>query len=204
MDLLSDDAVEKILQEAVKGIHADKVLVVIPDATRTTPVPLFFRLLSELLQERVEELVFLIALGTHPLMSEEAIDKLMGMEKSEREKRYPKSRVVNHRWDLEDTFVEVGRLTEEETSELSGGRLSLSVPIRINKLLRWADQTPDFPVVTNISFPAWAVPMLSISPTGWGHSLPAIPPSDGPTRLCEEPLNLPQLGCPARNWACVW
>ena len=149
MDLLSDDAVEKILQEAVKDIHADNVLVVIPDATRTAPVPLFFRLLSELLQDRVEELVFLIALGTHPLMSEDAIDKLMGMEKSEREKRYPKSRVVNHRWDLEDTFVEVGRLTDEETFELSGGRLSLSVPIRINRLLLWADQTillgPVFP-----------------------------------------------------------
>lgn len=124
-------------------------MVIIPDATRTAPVPLFFRTLAQSLAGRVDRLTFLVALGTHPLMNEDALSRLVGMAEAERADRFPHVEVVNHRWDLSNTFETVGELTESETRELSEGRLSLSVPIRVNKMLRQADRViivgPVFP-----------------------------------------------------------
>ena len=149
MPLLTDAAVEDQLSGVIPELTGDNVVVVIPDATRTAPVPLFFRLLSEQLRGKVKKLTFLIALGTHPLMDESAIEKLVGLSKAEREKKYPHSSIVNHRWDLPETFANVGELSQQETGELSEGRLSLRVPIRINKLLLEADKVvllgPVFP-----------------------------------------------------------
>ena len=149
MKTLSDWDVELELQKALQGISARHLVVVIPDATRTAPVALFFRLLCRELEGKVNKLSFLIALGTHPLMNEKAVDRLMGMEKRERLARFPFAEVLNHRWDLPETFTEVGTLSKLETEELSGGRLSLEVPIRINRLLLQADKVillgPVFP-----------------------------------------------------------
>src|SRR5579863_4772482 len=75
-----------------------RVLVIIPDGTRTAPIPLMFRLLYEQLGGRVAQLDYLIALGTHPPMSEEAIGHLVGATAQEREKRYPHVRIFNHTW----------------------------------------------------------------------------------------------------------
>ena len=56
------------------------MLVIIPDGTRTAPIPLLFRLLYEQIGRRVARLDYLIALGTHPPMSEEAIEQLVGVD----------------------------------------------------------------------------------------------------------------------------
>ena len=60
-------------------VTGKRVLVIIPDGTRTAPIPLFFRLLYEALGSRVSRLDYLIALGTHPPMSDAAIDALVGV-----------------------------------------------------------------------------------------------------------------------------
>ena len=140
MELVSDEQVKKVVREAASELRCSHLVVVIPDATRTAPVPLFFEALSESLAGRVQRLTFLVALGTHPLMSPEAVDRLMGMTGEERASRFPHVEVVNHRWDQPETFTTVGHLSEKETAELSGGRLRLQVPIRINKLLLEADK----------------------------------------------------------------
>src|SRR5947199_6498197 len=56
-----------------------RILVIIPDGTRTAPIPLLFRLLYEQFGQRVAQLDYLIALGTHPPMAHEAIDHLVGV-----------------------------------------------------------------------------------------------------------------------------
>ena len=66
-----------------------RVLVIIPDGTRTAPIPLIFDLLYELLGPRVAALDYLIALGTHPPMAPDAIDRLVGVPAPERAVRYP-------------------------------------------------------------------------------------------------------------------
>src|SRR5437764_8610983 len=56
-----------------------RVLVIIPDGTRTAPIPLLFRLLYEQFGRRVAQLDYLIALGTHPPILHEAIEHLVGV-----------------------------------------------------------------------------------------------------------------------------
>jgi nickel-dependent lactate racemase len=137
------------VREAVEDVRCSHAVVIVPDATRTAPIPLFFRALAESLRGRVERLTFLIALGTHPVMDPSAVAKLVGMTEAQRRERYPHVEVLNHRWDLPETFVTVGELSEAETHELSEGRLSLTVPIRVNKMLKEADKViivgPVFP-----------------------------------------------------------
>src|SRR6516225_2672778 len=80
-------------------VSGKRVLVIIPDGTRTAPIPLIFALLHQALGARVAALDYLIALGTHPPMAPEAIDRLVGVPAVERAVRYPKSRIFNHQWD---------------------------------------------------------------------------------------------------------
>ncbi|MCA9796630.1 MAG: DUF2088 domain-containing protein, partial [Candidatus Eremiobacteraeota bacterium] len=124
------------------AFEGQRLLVVIPDGTRTAPMPMLYRQLCRRLLPSCEQLDFLIALGTHPLMSEAEIERLVGPLQ-------PGTRVFNHRWDRPDTFVEVGKISEEETWELSEGRLRLEVPIRVNRMLLEYDRVlllgPVFP-----------------------------------------------------------
>ncbi len=71
-EILTDEAVRELVASACERLPVDgkRVLVIIPDGTRTAPIPLFFRLLYEQLGRRVARLDYLIALGTHPPMSE--------------------------------------------------------------------------------------------------------------------------------------
>lgn len=61
-----------------------RVLVIIPDRTGTTPIPLFFRLLYEQFGYRAAQLDYLIALGTQQPLSPAAIDHLAGATDAER------------------------------------------------------------------------------------------------------------------------
>ncbi|MBN1261916.1 MAG: DUF2088 domain-containing protein, partial [Anaerolineae bacterium] len=96
----------KGLESAVRA--GERVLVIIPDSTRTAPLPLLFRLLNHLLRERVAALDFLVALGTHPLMSEEARCRLVGITTAERATTYAGTRIFNHHWEAPETFVTLG------------------------------------------------------------------------------------------------
>jgi nickel-dependent lactate racemase len=115
-----------------------RVLIIIPDSTRTAPVPLLFRLFGELLGERVAALDYLVALGTHPPMEDVALSRLVGVPV--RDGRAGASRVFNHRWDLPETFVTLGVLPVAEVEALSEGRLSLDVPVSLNRLILEYDQ----------------------------------------------------------------
>ena len=88
---LSIAEVEEALSESLGSlpITDKRVLVIIPDSTRTAPMPMIFSLLYEILGRRVRQLDYLIALGTHPPMSEQEIDKLVGVSAAERKDRYP-------------------------------------------------------------------------------------------------------------------
>lgn len=134
-ELLSDDNVRALITEAVgnRDFWGKRVLVIIPDGTRTAPIPLLFKLLNEALCGKVAQLDFLVALGTHPAMNSDAIDHLVGMTSEERASKFPGVKIFNHRWDLESTFTTLGTISESESLELSRGLLSVQVPVRINR-----------------------------------------------------------------------
>ena len=78
---LTEAEVQAVAAEALAraDLAGKRVLVIIPDRTRTAPVPLLFRLFQELLGQRTAELDFLVALGTHPLMDDPALSRLVGV-----------------------------------------------------------------------------------------------------------------------------
>src|SRR5512140_377201 len=77
---LDHATIRDIVAQAVEAmpIAGKRVLILIPDGTRTAPIPQMFRLFQELLQPRVKALDYLVALGTHPAMSDAQLSKLVG------------------------------------------------------------------------------------------------------------------------------
>ena len=149
--MLTESEVREIVSTALAAARLDgkRVLVIIPDGTRTAPIPLMFRLFHEYLGKTAAALDYLIALGTHALMSEEAINRLIGVTPRERAETYARVKVFNHRWDEPETFVHVGDIDAEEIAELSGGALRQTLSVRLNKLVFDYDQIivcgPTFP-----------------------------------------------------------
>ena len=137
---LTETEVRQLVAEGLAGLDlaGKRVLVIIPDGTRTAPVSLMFRLLRELLGGRAAALDYLVALGTHQPMDDAALSRLVGAEV--REGRAGDSHIFNHRWDLPETFATLGVLPASEVEALSEGRLSLDVPVRLNRLLLDYDQ----------------------------------------------------------------
>ncbi len=135
--LLSEEEVGDILARglALAGLSDKRVLVVIPDSTRSGPMPLLFQLLFDLLGTEVTALDYLIALGTHPLMSKNAIERHLGITPEERVCKYASIRIFQHRWDVPDTFRTVGVISRGEMEVLTGGLLVDDVPVMLNRLI---------------------------------------------------------------------
>lgn len=139
---LSETDVREVLHEAFRDAEVDgqRLLVIIPDGTRTAPIPLMYKLLYETLGERVARLDYLIALGTHQPMPEAAIEKLVGVPKGEREAHYPKAQVFNHRWDDPGALRTIGVISSPEMRRLTEGLVERETPITINRMIDDYDQ----------------------------------------------------------------
>ena len=76
---MSPEAVREILTQTFASLPIDgrRVLVIIPDATRSAPIPLMYQQLNELVGQRAARVDYLIALGTHPPMSPAAIESVI-------------------------------------------------------------------------------------------------------------------------------
>ncbi len=134
---LTEGDVRAICAEFVEreALGGKRVLGIIPDQTRSGPIDLMFRTLYGLLAGRAGALDFLIALGTHPPMSEEAIDRRLGMAPGERAVKYPKSRIFNHQWSDRARLAEVGTISGERVAEISRGMLHDPVHVTINRMV---------------------------------------------------------------------
>jgi len=113
-------------------VDGGRVLVLIPDGTRTMPMPLLFEVIDESLGPRTAALDFLVALGTHPPMSDEQLTSLVGREV--REGRTGPRRVLNHRWQDPAAFATLGTIPAAEVESLSGGLLRREVSVSLNRL----------------------------------------------------------------------
>jgi len=77
---LSSEEVSAIAREGLARLDIDgrRVLVLIPDGTRTMPMPLVFDVLEREIGPRAAALDFLVALGTHSPMSDADLGRLVG------------------------------------------------------------------------------------------------------------------------------
>jgi len=132
---LSEGDVRRIVAEGFASADIDgrRLLVLIPDSTRTMPMALMFDALSETLGPRAAAVDYLVALGTHQPMSDEHLGRLVGRPVVDG--RAGGSRIFNHRWDLDGTFATLGTIPAAEIARLSGGLLSADVPVALNRLV---------------------------------------------------------------------
>jgi nickel-dependent lactate racemase len=139
---LTTGDVQHLLARGLDPLPLDgkRVLVIIPDSTRTAPMPLMFRLLHQQIGRRATRLDYLIALGTHPPMSEEAIERLVGVSAAERSKQYPNVQIFNHRWDHPEALQTIGVISPQEMASLTDGLLAEETPVRLNRLILDYDQ----------------------------------------------------------------
>ncbi|HDQ44340.1 MAG TPA: DUF2088 domain-containing protein [bacterium] len=148
---LSETEIRRLCADALETLNPDgkKILCIIPDHTRSAPIDVLFRTVYGLLADRVQRLDFLVALGTHPPMTDAMIDARVGITSEERRSRYPRARFFNHRWDDPDQLAHIGTLSEDDTAGISGGLLRESVRITVNKMVLGYDRVliigPVFP-----------------------------------------------------------
>lgn len=123
--------------EAYKG---QRVLMIIPDGTRTAPVGLLFKSVFEQIGAQARSVDILVALGTHQPMSEEAICERLEISLPERRSTYAKVQFFNHEWNNPAALKNIGTIPAREIEELSGGLFSMDVPVEINKRVFDYDQ----------------------------------------------------------------
>jgi len=146
---LSHDEVHQIVAQAAAELQVTgkRVLTIIPDGTRTMPMPLMFQLLKDEIGTRAAACDYLVALGTHPLMSEAQLTRLIGRPVVNG--ACGDARIFNHRWDLPGTFAHLGTIPADEVAKASGGLLSDPILVKINRMLFEYDQVlicgPVFP-----------------------------------------------------------
>lgn len=137
---LTEDDTGAIVAQALNSLPLDgkSVLIIIPDGTRTMPMPLMFNLFEKVLGSRVKIMDYLVALGTHQPMSDAHLSKLVG--RIVVNGQTGSNHIFNHSWNDPANFVQIGTLLASEISEITGGLMSQDVPVKLNKLILDYDQ----------------------------------------------------------------
>jgi len=137
---LNKDEIQVIVRDSLVSLALDgkRVIVLIPDNTRTMPMPLMFDLFEELLSQRVSQLDYLVALGTHQPLDDVQLSKLVG--RSVISGKVGCKQIFNHEWDKPESFVHIGTIPKEEIRQITGGLLSCDVPVQLNKRILEYDQ----------------------------------------------------------------
>ncbi len=135
---LDSDTIRETIFAGLEGqFTGQRVLILIPDHTRTVPLPELFRLTVEALHN-ARQVDYMVALGTHPPLSEEQLCKLVGITPQEKASTYAHVGLFNHEWQNPDVLVEIGKLTRDQVQEITGEywheSLGGDAPIRINRL----------------------------------------------------------------------
>jgi len=129
------------------GLDGKRLLVIIPDNTRTMPVPLVFSQFEQILGKRVKKLDYLVALGTHQPLDDQQLSMLLGRQVAGG--KAGNSWIFNHAWEKSETFIQIGTIPAQEIEQISHGMLKQDLPVRVNQLIFSYDQViicgPVFP-----------------------------------------------------------
>ena len=148
---VSDEQVDGLVGDMcpVSDYEGKRVLLIVPDGTRTAPVGLVFKKLFDQLSRATKQFDVMIALGTHQPMSEAAICNRLEISMEDRTSQYRDVAFINHEWDNPQVLKNIGTITKEEISLLTDGRFAMDVPVEINKRLYDYDEViivgPVFP-----------------------------------------------------------
>jgi nickel-dependent lactate racemase len=126
---LDDATVRAFVLENLRGAGLDgkSVCVLVPDATRSCPLPLLLDAVREALAGRATRITVLVALGTHGAMSDEQLTAHLGV--------HPGVEVRNHEWWDPARLVSLGTIDAARVAELSEGRLHEPIDVVVNRAL---------------------------------------------------------------------
>jgi nickel-dependent lactate racemase len=150
-DVLTDDQITAFVHDQLGAADLDgrSVCVLVPDTTRTCPLPVLLSAIHDALHGRASRLTVLVALGTHGPIGEAALAAHLGYPPGEPADRYPGTTVLQHAWWEPSTFAEIGTIGAGRIAELSGGLLRHTARVRINRAVVDHDVTlivgPVFP-----------------------------------------------------------
>ena len=132
---LDDRSVTDFVRRQLAACDLDgrSVCVIVPDATRTCPLPLLVGAVHEALHGRASRVTVLVALGTHAPLSDAALDRHLAGGSQSWRAALPGVAVRNHTWHDPDAFVQLGTIGADRVRELSGGKLDVEVPVRVNR-----------------------------------------------------------------------
>jgi nickel-dependent lactate racemase len=126
--ILDDAAVRAFILRSLADADLDgrSVCVVVPDGTRSCPLPMLLSAVHDALDGRATRVTVLVALGTHAEMSAEHLHAHLGGP-------YAGVTVLNHEWWKPETFVSLGDIDADRVAELSEGRLRRPVTVALNR-----------------------------------------------------------------------
>jgi nickel-dependent lactate racemase len=151
--ILTQNAVMGVLAKGLSGkFTGQKVLVLIPDHTRSLQLPELFRMVVEVLHD-VRELNVMVALGTHPGYSAEGLNHLVGITAEERVTTFRHVGLLNHAWDDPATLTSLGVLDQDEIKRLAGATWHPSLPNEINIRINKAALEHDAIIILGPTFP---------------------------------------------------
>ena len=149
--VLTEHEIRAFVRDRLDAAHlaGRSVCVLVPDGTRSCPLPLLVSAIHDVLHGRVSRLTVLVALGTHAAMSDRALAAHLGYEAGVLADRYPSMTVLNHAWWDRSAFAEVGTISADRIAQLSNGMLHAAARVRINRAVVEHDVTiivgPVFP-----------------------------------------------------------
>ncbi len=151
--LLSNEAIRETLEKGLAGTFAgQKILALIPDHTRSLPLPYLFRALVEILHE-ARQLDFMVALGTHPPLSEDSLNRLVGITSEERGTQYKHIGLLNHAWDKPSALALLGVMQQDEVKSIAGERWHPSLPNEVSIQINTVALEYDHILILGPTFP---------------------------------------------------
>ncbi len=138
--LLTDEETRDIVRAGLASLSlaGKRVLFIIPDGTRTMPMPRMFELFGEALGGKAKAMDFLVALGTHQPMTDAQLSRHLGVPVVNG--RAAEANVFNHEWSEPAAFATIGEISADEIRQLSGGRLAQAVNVSLNRRIFDYDQ----------------------------------------------------------------
>jgi len=151
--LLTDDEIRQTIHQSLAGKYSNqRVLVLIPDHTRSLPLPFLFKCICAVLDD-TRKLDFMVALGTHPGLSEESLEKLVGISSEEHRTTYAKVGLFNHEWQNPQALTSIGSIEQDQFRQIAGERWHPSLPDRVDVLINKKALEYDHLIILGPTFP---------------------------------------------------
>jgi len=118
---------------AQRDYAGKRILLIVPDNTRSGPIGEIFKIVYDFLGQKAKAVDCLVALGTHPPLTEEQVCTRLTITLDERRSKYAAVKFFNHEWQNPETFTAIGKISADDIERISGGLFREEVNVAINK-----------------------------------------------------------------------